>query len=185
MAKKAFKFNLLPPKSKDIIAKEDQRSSTLLYSSILLFSIALVWVVINLINAGLKSIEVKKWEDINSDKETEIATYNQYVYQNYELYQKANVLSSVVLKNTDPDLVFGLINEKISGSTPNAVITKYGRNATGNYQITGQTGDLDDVAKLLKDFKAETNVTDVSLLSMQYINGKYQFVLDLSIKEVN
>lgn len=185
MAKIPFRFNLLPPKSKDIIEKEDKRSSALLYSAVLLFSIALVWVLISSANAYLKSVQVRNWQNTNNSKDTEISTYNQYAYENYELYQKANVLSSVVLKNTDPDLVFTLINNRVRASAPNAAITRYGREASGNYQITGQTNNVNDIAKLLKDFKSEANVTDVSLISMQNENGNYQFIIDLAIQESN
>lgn len=185
MAKISFKFNLLPPKSKEIIAKEDKRSVTLLYSSALLFSIVIAWMILAVVNAWLKSAQINKWQKINNDKATEMTLYNQYAYENYELYQKANVLSSVVLKNTDPDLVFNLINNRIKQSAPNATITKYGRNSTGNYQISGQTKNIDDIAKLLKDFKEEQNVNDVSLLSMNKDGSTYQFIIDLAIQETS
>lgn len=183
MAKFSFSFNLLPPKSKELIAKEDKRSSTLFYSSVLLFSITVVWALISLLNAWLKSAEVKKFQDINNTKDTEITSYNQYASDNYELYNKSNVLGSVVLRNTDPDLVFDLINNRIKESTPSVAIIKYGRNATGNYQVTGQTNDIDNVAKLIKDFKTETNVKDVSLISLHQNDAEYEFVLDLAIIE--
>jgi len=182
MAKNPFKFNLLPPKSKDVIAREDKRSYTLLYSTALLFSIALVWVIISSVNAWLKSVQVKNWESTSTKRDTEISSYNQYVYQNYELYQKANILNPVVTKNSDPDLVFGLINTRIKESAPNVSIMKYGRNTSGNYQITGKTNNLDDISKLLKDFKADESVSDVSLLNLQFENGIYQFILDLALK---
>jgi hypothetical protein len=182
MARNRFKFNLLPPKSKDIIAQEDKRSYTLLYSTSILFSIAVIWVLLSSMNAWVKSVQVKNWQNTDVKKDTEINSYNQYVYENYELYQKANILSTVVSKNSDPDLVFDLIDTRIKASAPNISIMKYGRTASGNYQITGKTNNVNDISKLLKDFKADESVNDVSLLSMQNVSGSYEFVLDLALK---
>jgi len=181
--KKKFEFNLLPPKSKILIKREDKRSYGLFYAAFLLFLIALVWVLISLWNFWLTSREVRKWENTDQEREEEIFSYNNVAQDNHELFQKANVLSAVVLKHTDPDLVFKLIDERIRLSTPRVDIVKYGRNTSGSYQITGTTLNSEDVTKLLKDFDEEENVEDVNLIIMRHENEAIEFILDLEINE--
>ncbi len=179
---KGFSFSLLPNKSKQEIKKETKRSNGLFYASILLFAIALLWLLIR----GVDLIYVKntksKWQETSNSRSKEIATYSQYKIQNGELVTKTNILSEVVIKHLDPELVFGIIDKKIKESTPNVTIISYGRNPTGSFQVTGVTNNVNDVSKLLKNFYSEDGVEDVNLIRVVKTDNTYKFILDLKIK---
>ena len=183
MAKSVFSFNLLPPKSVAQVAKEENRSNSLLYASILLFGITFSWLSIRLVDSAFVKRSVDNWNETKQAKELEIQTYNTYKSANGQLVLKTRSLGPVVEKHTDPDLVFEFIDSLIKQTTPNAEILSYGRNSTGTFQVRGITNSLADVSSLIVAFNAEDQVEDARLNSTQKDtdSGYYDFVLDLDL----
>lgn len=186
MAKfQGFEFNLLPPKPKALIQKEDERSYSQLYAAFLIFFIVCAWLGLGLLNSWVDKNGVQKWKDRIADKNAQIDSYQSYAEDNYELFLKSKSLSEVVEKHSDPDFVFNTIDKTISQSTPKVEIVKYARNSDGSYQVTGVTNNSDDVSALLNDFFEDASISDVNLISMKENNqNQYEFILELDINAV-
>ncbi len=184
--KKGFSFNLLPPKSKESIKQEEEKFSTLFYSLVLLFAGVFVWIIVVFANFLFVQASYKKSVERNTKLDQQISSYLLYVIENGELVTKTNMLEGVVLKHTDPSLVFEIIDTQIKQTVPNAVISRYGRSQTGNYQVTAQVNSLEQVFSLIKAFSVNSKVNDVTLVGLSKSdNENYSFVLDLDIIQVD
>lgn len=177
----AFRFSLLPKKTKEEVVKEESRANGLLYASILLFFIVVVWLSIALMNALFVKKSIEDWTKTSNQRDQQILGYSTYRNANGELVVKTNLLSGVVDKHLDPELVFGLIDRRIKESTPDVEIISYGRAAGGSFQVTGLTDDSDDISKLIKDFGNEDAVNTAQLVTTTKEAGKFRFLIDLEI----
>ncbi|MBD3280764.1 hypothetical protein GF389_04545 [Candidatus Dojkabacteria bacterium] len=183
MAKPIFSFNLLPPKSEKQKAKEEKRSNSLLYASLLLFGITFAWLGIRLVDSALISRSLESWKQTEIDKENEIQSYNTYKSANGQLVLKTRSLAPVVDKHTDPDLVFEFIDSLIKETSPNVQIDSYGRSSEGNFQVAGVSNTTEEVTQIVTAFNAEEQVLDAMLNSIDRSSsdGYYSFIIDLDL----
>ncbi|MBN1331620.1 hypothetical protein JW978_01905 [Candidatus Dojkabacteria bacterium] len=183
MAKSNFSFNLLPPKSKEVIAREENRSNSLLYAAFLLFGITLIWLSVRLIDSAFLKRSLDIWNETRQQKEIEIDSYNTYKSANGELVMKTRSLAPVVEKHTDPDLVFDFIDSLIKQTTPNVDIVSYGRTSEGTFQFEGLTSSTEDVASLILEFNQQDQVEDARLNRIREDSdtNKYSFIIDLDL----
>lgn len=187
MAKPLFVFNLLS-KKKGVkqIEKEEKRTSGLLYAAFFLFVGVILWVAVSGFNLVVVRSSLADWEQAEINKNAEVASFTSYKVKNGELVTKTGMLSEVVLKHTDPELVFDIIESRIIETAPNVEVLSYGREPSGHFQVTCSTTQTVDIPRLLKAFPTDENVEDVSLTYMQKDeDGSYEFMLDLEIIDGN
>ena len=187
MAKPIFSFNLLPPRSESEVAKEENRSNSLLYASFLLFVITLGWLSIRLIDSAFVKRSLNNWNETQIQKKQEIDTYNVYASANGELVLKTRSLGPVVEKHIDPDFVFNFVDSLIKQTTPTTEILSYGRNSEGTFQVEGIAKSTGDISALVSAFNAEEQVEDARLnnLALDSRTNKYIFVLDIDLSNLS
>ncbi len=177
--KEIFSFNLLPHQKGE--KKEEKKFSSLIYSLILLLVGVFVWIFITIANYVFVYPSYKNKLQDNLDLKNKMKSYSVYVASNGELVTKTNILDEVILEHTDPSLVFGVIDNQIKMTVPSALILRYGRSSTGNYQVTAKVDDVYSIFKLIKAFSINEKVNDASLITLNKADDGYIFILDLNL----
>src|SRR5260221_116538 len=96
---KLFKFNLIPPKSKEELNVLETRDNSILYSFLLVFFGMLVFFVLSLIQTFTTTPQVNKVDATLASQKAEIQAYDQVHEISVELFVKSQSLEPILQKD--------------------------------------------------------------------------------------
>jgi len=166
---RAFVFNLLPGKPKELEVKEENRDRLSVRSAVLPLVAALVWLGLIVFN-GLVVEKVKgKWQQAVTGKENKIKVqYLSVRIQHGELVSKTNLLTDVIQKDIKPEEVF-VLTEKLFPETEAGIQIKgYGREEDGAFNVTLSTANYEQFAQVIRRFSNYEGVRDVRSLGVSF-----------------
>ncbi len=162
---KIFKFNLIPPKTKEEIVVLQERDNTILYSFILIFVGMFIYFVLTLIQALLISPRVTTGENLLKAREQEITSYDSVRRVKGELFVKAQSLEPIL----DRDIkLSGLlkVGDNIIKNIPQSSIISYSRELTGDFVIEFTFSKIENVSSLIKLMKDDPKIKNIFLRTL-------------------
>jgi len=182
---KLFKFNLIPPKSKEEIKQLEERDNTVLYSFLLIFFGAFVFFVLNLLNIALVEPSLQTTKTNIANLNTSISGYNSIKAKNGELFIKSRALDPLLTKDiklTDLIAIAENIDTTFGGA---ANVTSYKRESTGEFFLNLNISDFSKVSQIVDLLKNTKNVKNIFIRRVGLDNiGSSVLTLSISF-EIN
>ncbi|MEO6728539.1 MAG: hypothetical protein ABIM99_01320 [Candidatus Dojkabacteria bacterium] len=182
---KLFKFNLIPPKTKEEIAQLEERDNTVLYSFLLIFFGAFVFFALSLLEIILVQPSLQTSKTNIATLNSQISSYDEIKAQNGELFVKSKALDPLLEKDIKlTDLI--AIAENIDSTFGSDVnVVSYKREITGEFFLNLNINDFTKVSAIVDLLKATDNVENIFIrrVGLENVNST---VLTMSISfEIN
>jgi len=145
----AFKFNLLPPKSKEVVELELEREDSITYALVLIFIAALIYFGLVLLNSLLIDPRLQTAQTGLDERVTQRASFASTLALHGELYVKTQTLRPVLELDLNPAEIFRVADALVAGD-PNLQIESYSREKGGTFvfQILAPTyADVVEIAQ--------------------------------------
>jgi len=166
---RAFVFNLLPGKPKELEVKEENRDRLSVRSAVLPLAAALVWLGLIVFN-GLVVEKVKlNWQQAVVNKENKIEVqYLPVRIKHGELVSKTNLLIDVIQKDIKPEVVFVLTETLFPQTEAGIQIKGYGREDDGAFSVSLSTASYNQFAQVIRRFSNYEGIKDVRSLGVTF-----------------
>ncbi|MFS8130887.1 MAG: hypothetical protein ACMG57_02820 [Candidatus Dojkabacteria bacterium] len=151
-----FRFNLIPPKSKEEVAQLEERDNTVLYSFLLIFFAAFVFFALNLLDIIFVQPSLQAAKNNIATVNAQISSYDSVKAKNGELFIKSKALDPLLTKDiklTDLIAIADNIDTTFAGS---ANVTSYKREITGEFFLNLNVTDFSKVSEVV-DLLAKTD----------------------------
>lgn len=158
---KIFKFNLIPPKSKEEIKELVERDNTVLYSFLLIFFAAFVFFVLNLLDIILVQPSLQTTKTNIAGLNNQISSYSAIKATNGELFIKSQALDPLLekdIKLTDLIAIADNIDSTFAGSVN---VVNYKREVNGEFFLTLNISDFTKVAEIFNLLSNTQNVKGI------------------------
>lgn len=179
--KRYFKFNLIPPLTKEELGTLEKRDNTLLYSFVLIFCGILIYFTSILVE---NFIVQPRLNSINKDIlsiDQQISTYNRIKSINGELYLKTKSLEPILLNDIKISDLLNSVNEIIANN-PNLNVLSYQRENLDTFVINVLGTNFDDAVKLIDLMQQSMSFTNVKLRNiLQVNNNSSAFTISFSL----
>ncbi len=162
---KLFKFNLIPPKSKEELNVLETRDNSILYSFLLVFFGMLVFFVLSLIQTFTTTPQVNKVDATLASQKAEIQAYDQVHEISGELFVKSQSLEPILQKDIKISEVLAASKEVLN-KFPNSFVTTYSREATGEFVLDFVVNTPDESINLVKEMNTNNKFLNVFLRSL-------------------
>ncbi len=181
----SFKFNLIPPKTKEELVKIKDRDNTSFYSFILVFTAIVIYFIFTLIQSGLISPRITKLDKDIQKQEDQITTFNSIKVINGELVVKSQVLSPILKRDIGTDL-FLQKTESLTSNLAGVEILSYSRESSGDFVITVLSEDYNQVADLVQGANTDAELSDVFARQMgvDEVSNKVRATISFKINEL-
>ncbi len=180
---KLFKFNLIPPKSKEEIVIIQERDNSILYSFILIFFAVLIFFILSIIQTVFIKPRINKLKSDLSKQDSQIASFDTIRATNGELFVKAQALGPIL--ETDFEAIKFLdTTSKIVASDPNSKIISYGRESTGKFALTIVTSNYDTAAKIIEEGNAVSGIEDIFLRQVSKEENTVRLTISFTVNNV-
>ncbi len=182
-----FKFNLVPPKTKEELQVLEDRDNSILYSSILIFAAMFIFFVLVLIQTVLIDPRLLSSKLAVTNKDKEIAAYDTIKKVNGELFIKSKALEPILEKDIKITKLLE-ISQKIKENVVASEIVNYSREPSGEFVITFSVSSVDQASLLIKNAKSNSALKDVFLRSVIKNVGetnKANVTIAFSIKNID
>ncbi len=158
-----FTFNLMPPVPKEEIELIEERDDSVLYSFLLIFFVAIVYLAVVLVQGLLISPRVINAQQAIIDREELIDSYQFAQTLNGELFAKTKSLKPVLDLQIDSSEIFrvGAALEVI----PDFAIESYGREKTGSFVFKMVSPDFAEVESLLMEASEIEGISNIFVRS--------------------
>jgi len=164
--------NLLPKLSEEDLIEKEKISQTALYAAILPLFAALVWVVALLVTGFYKNQE-KNVDEIVSDRQEVIGSYDGLREKQTALVMKVEALTELVGKDFFPQKFFDLTLETINSTgDAQAELYAYTRADDGLFGLQGKANSYLDLAKIMVAFNSKPGFSEVNISSIHYDKEK-------------
>ncbi len=182
---KIFKFNLIPPKSKEEINQLVERDNTLLYSFLLIFFGAFVFFVLNLLDIILVQPSLQSTLTSIANINSQISSFDTIKAKNGELFIKSKALDPLLekdIKLTDLIAIADNIDTTFAGD---ANVTSYKREITGEFFLNLNISDFSKLSDIVTLLTKTPNVENIFIRRVGLENADSQ-ILTLSVSfEIN
>lgn len=181
-----FKFNLIPPKTKDEINVLVDRDNTILYAFLLIFFGMLAYAILTLFQAIIVNPKVITTTSNIDTQSTQIGSFNPIKRLNGELFIKSKALEPILLKDIKISQLLSLTSVIIQ-QVPSSSVVAYARENTGEFVLTFNINSFEQSQSLLQSIKAQTQVNNVflrSILKDQNL-GTYQAIISFNLINQN
>ena len=162
---KLFKFNLIPPKSKEELNVLENRDNSILYSFLLVFFGMLIFFILNLAQTFAITPQLNSAELTIANQKLQVEAYDQVHQINGELFVKSQSLEPILEK----DIKFSEVltaSKEVSNKFPDSFITTYSREATGEFVLDFVIGTPEDAIKLVKEMRTNTKFMNTFVRSL-------------------
>lgn len=180
--KRLFTFNLIPPKSKKEIETLQERDRSTLYSFLLIFFAVLLFFGLTILNNIVIEPRINSLEDDLDQQDTQITTFQSARELNGEVFIKSEAIAPVL------ELDIGTIelletSERIIEGVPNAQISSYGREPSGEFVLTIILDSYEDSTLIIENAKTQENISEVfqRIVSVNNNNGKITSIIGFTI----
>lgn len=181
----AFKFNLLPPKSDQEVALENESSNSLFYAVVLVLFSVVVFVIILALQYFITAPNLRRSETAVLTREGQLRAFDNVKFNFGQLVVKLNAMQPLLDKQLNPDDIFATA-DTIRLQDPSIIVTGYGRLPDGRFTFQIVTSRPEELPQLIRDLEANDKLEDVILPSIDFDlrAGTAQTVISLIIKEV-
>ncbi len=156
-----FKFNLIPPKSKEEIEQLEERDNTVLYSFLLIFFGAFVFFVLNLLNIVLVQPSLQTTKNNIANINAQISSYNTVKTKNGELYIKSKALDPLLEKDIKLTDLIAIADNIDTTFGENVNVVSYKREITGEFFLTLNIADFTKVSEVVSLLSSTDNVEHI------------------------
>ncbi|BCX13867.1 MAG: hypothetical protein KatS3mg085_399 [Candidatus Dojkabacteria bacterium] len=165
--KQLFKFNLIPPKSKQEQEVLAERDNSLLYSVFLIFFVSFVYFLMTVVDTFVIIPRIQNLDKSIAQQTSQIKTYDFVRELKGELFVKAQVLEPLL--ELDIEAIELLRNsDLILTEVSNAQIVAYEREPDGTFVITVIVDSYEDSKKILDNALNNSNLDEVFLRQARY-----------------
>lgn len=162
---RVFKFNLVPPKTKEELVVLEERDNSILYSFLLVFFAMLIFFVLNLIQTFIVNQRISLTTTQVTSQEASFANYDEIKRINGELITKGELLQPVLQKDIKLTELLDLSKE-IVNDNPNTQITTYSRETTGEFVLSITSNNVESIRNLILYLNEKDNIKNVFLRSV-------------------
>lgn len=181
---KLFKFNLLPPKSAQEVALEEEGGDSSVYAFVLVFVASLIYLILVLVQAFLIDPRTTAANQALNRARTELNSYSNVRLAHGELHIKSKALAEVLALSVAPDDIFKIADQIASSDV---TIEAYGREQTsGLFQFQLVVNDITKLPTVIQKTKQIAGVSDVLVrtASVSPQDLKVRVNLTLSIQSI-
>lgn len=175
-----YKFNLLPPKTREELEIVKERDNSVFYAFLLVLVSVIVFLIVSLGDIFLVSTRVKSSEESLAFLNEQIKSFDSMKEQNGELFLKAQTLEPVLAKDIKLSEILEIASQMIL-NVESASITAYNREYTGEFSVTLAIDNYVTVNQILENSKSIDRIEDVFLKKMSL----HQISSGQSIVEAN
>lgn len=183
---KLFKFNLLPPKSAQEVALEEEGADSSVYAFVLVFVASLIYLILVVVQAFLIDPRITTANQALNRARTELNSYSSVRLAHGELHIKSKALAEVLALSVAPDDIFK-IADQIAGNSSDVTIEAYGREqASGLFLFQLAVSDITKLPTVIQKTKQIDGVSDVLVrtASVSSQDQKVRVNLTLSIQSI-
>jgi len=183
---KIFKFNLIPPKTKEEINVLVERDNSTLYAFLLVFFGMLVLSLLTLFQAIIVTPRVVTTNAGLSNQDNQLTSYNSIKKLNGELFVKSKALQPILDKDIKITQLLNISNVIIQ-QIPSAHIISYARENTGEFVLTFVLNSFEQSQTLFQSVKSQTQVNNVFLRSVVKDPnlGTFQAIISFNLTNKN
>ncbi|MEP7103468.1 MAG: hypothetical protein ABI721_02035 [Candidatus Dojkabacteria bacterium] len=163
---KIFKFNLIPPKTKEEIKQLEERDNTILYSVLLIFFGAFVYFALTMLDVVLVQPSLANTKTVIGTLNSQISTYNEIKQKNGELFIKSRALDPLLAKDIKLTDLIDIADKIESTYNGNVNVVTYKREITGEFVLTLTISDFSKISDLYQLLLATPNVKDIFVRSI-------------------
>lgn len=168
--KQYFKFNLIPPLSKEEITVLEKRDNTLLYSFVLIFVGVLIYFGANLFGSFVVQPRLNSVNTDLANTNVEISSFSRIKSINGELFLKTKSLEPILLNDIRISDLLREVDELLPDDNTYNIIS-YQRENLGTFVINVVSGDFEDAVKLLNLMKDDPSFDNIKLRNIVRISG--------------
>lgn len=167
--KQYFKFNLIPPLSKEELTTLETRDNTLLYSFILIFIGILIYFSAILVETFIVQPRIRSIETDLATANQSINSYSRIKAINGELYLKTKSLEPILLNDIKISDLLKSVNDLIT-SKNNLNVISYQRENLGTFVISVLGTNYSDAVELLNLMQSDPNFSNILLRNIVRLN---------------
>lgn len=180
---KLFKFNLVPPKSKEEIVQIEERDNSIFYSLILIFFAVFIFFVLSIVQSVFVKPRITKLRNDLAKQDTQIASFDSVRATNGELFVKAQALGPIL--ETDFEAInFLNTTAQIVSTDPTSKIITYGRENDGQFALTLVTSNYDTAARIIEEGNKVEGITDLFLRQVSIDNNQARLTIAFNITNI-
>lgn len=160
-----FKFNLIPPKSKQEIIVLEKRDNSILNSFLFVFLGVFIFFILNTLQTFVTAERLNESKISLLQQEATLKSYDQIRIINGELITKANILEPVLerdIKITELLATTELITKDFSGVS----VTTYSREPTGEFVLTMNITDIKTIIDLIVKMNSIESISSTFVRSV-------------------
>jgi hypothetical protein len=176
---KIFKFNLIPPKTKEEIVVLQERDNSTLYSFVLVFAGMFIYFVLTLIQVLLITPKVNSTELTIKNRDLEIQGYNTVRKMKGELFVKSQSLEPILDKDIKISNVLD-VGQSVIDKVPQLAILSYSREINGDFVIEFTLSKIEDASLLISTLKDQNKIRNVFLRTISVDEIKHNVRLIVS-----
>ncbi len=174
---KFFRFNLIPPKSKEELMVLEERDNSIVYSLFLIFSAVFIFFALNLIEAIAIRPQILEAEQDLTNLQNKILQNDPIVKSNGELILKSNLLKPVINDDIKVAEIIDVSNE----IAVNGDIMTYIREQTGEIVLTIKISNVGNVTNIIKSAQENEKIEDVFLRSVTIQQGSVPEIFNMTM----
>lgn len=162
-----FKFNLVPPKTKEELGFLEERDNSILYSFLLVFFSMFIYFVLNLIQTFVLDQRIAETNTQIMQQESSFTAYDEIKRIKGELITKGELLEPVLKKDIKLTELLDL-GEEVKLDNPSVEVTTYSRESTGEFVLTFTLPDLSTASALVEYLRQKETLVNVFARTIQY-----------------
>ncbi|MBE0574072.1 hypothetical protein IH575_04175, partial [Candidatus Dojkabacteria bacterium] len=157
---RVFKFNLVPPKTRQELIVLEERDNSILYSFLLVFFAMLIFFILNLIQTFVINQRIELSEKQIATQESQLDGYDDIRRIHGELITKSELLEPVLRRDIKLTEMLDL-SQEIVAKNPGAQIVTYAREATGEFVLMFRLPNVDAATLLVDSMLADSRLSGV------------------------
>lgn len=177
--KSYFKFNLIPPLSKEELKVLENRDNTLLYSFVLIFSGVLIFFAANLIESFIVQPQLNAANSDLNAANTEISSFNRIKAINGELFLKTKSLEPILLSDIRISDLLRAVDDLLPDNKYD--ILSYERENLNTFVINVVSDNFSDAVDLLDLMESNLEFENVKLRNLVRSGNRSSFIIAFSL----
>jgi hypothetical protein len=156
----AFKFNLLPPKPKEVVELELEREDSITYALVLIFIATIIYFGLVILSSLLIEPRLRAAQTGLDERVTQRSSFANVLGLHGELYIKTQTLKPVLQLDLNPTEIFR-VSDALVAADPTLQIESYSREKGGIFVFQILAPAFMDVTKIAQAASEIEGVSDV------------------------
>jgi hypothetical protein len=178
-----FKFNLIPPKTKEELFVLEERDNSILYSFLLVFFSVFIFFILTLIQTFVLDQRLQQTQQQIAQQEASFSAYDEIKRVRGELITKGELLEPVLKKDIKLTELLDLSSE-VQAANSNVEILTYSRESTGDFILTFKVTDIESSFKLIEYLNNNEKLSNVFARNIVRTNNSITATISFSLINV-